>query len=209
MTGLLLEGIVASGKTSVIRAIQALPAWQRRSSKLLLSEFFTERANEHLRNRDADAYRALMHKNLRILDAARQIEMASPLLSEESGRELCYLLERFHFTNAISYADGLLETYRDIDLTLARLNCRVVVLLVEESMVSSRVAEVFRQRGQAWQAYQKRLEEKVGDLGTHYVGVQRAFVSGLKWTSMEHRTIDATDKDWRRCAEEILEFWRI
>lgn len=209
MTGLLIEGIVASGKTSLIRAMQAMPEWQRRSSKLLLSEFFTERANEHLRSRDSEAYRGLMQKNLRILEAARQIEIASPLLSQGTDRELCFLLERFHLTNAVSYADGEFDGFREIDLALARLNCRLVLLVVDDRMVPARVAEVFRQRGAAWQQYQQRLEEKVGDLGAHYVSVQKELSRGAAWTKMEHLVVDTTDKNWSRCAEEVLRFWRI
>jgi hypothetical protein len=118
-------------------------------------------------------------------------------------------LERFHLTNAISYADGVFDTFRDIDLTLTHLGCHLVVFSVDDAMVGARIAEAFRQRGSRWQAYQERLQEKVGDLGVHYADMQRKFLDGAEWTNMNHLVIDTTDKDWRRCADEIMEFWRI
>jgi len=209
MTGLLLEGIVASGKTSIVRELQQHAPWLRRGSKLIMSEFFTERANEHLRSRTAETYRALMQKNLKLLEAAHQIEVGSPLLTPGSGHDLCYVLERFHLTNAISYADGNFDEYRDIDQELMRLGCHLAVLFVDEMMVGPRIAEVYRQRGPQWQAYQDRLEARVGDLSEHYISVQRAYLAGAEWSVLEHLLIDTTDKDWSRCAREILRFWRI
>ena len=209
MTGLLLEGVVASGKTSIIRELHNHAVWRRRGSKLMLSEYFTERANEHLRARTADTYRALMQKNLRLLEAAHQIEVASPLLAPGGGHDLCFVFERFHLTNAISYAEGDFDGYRDIDQELARLGCRLAVLVIDDMMVGPRIAEVYRQRGPKWQAYQDRLQERVGDLSHHYVVQQQEFRRGAEWSVLEHVIIDTTDKDWARCTREILRFWRI
>jgi len=209
MTGLLLEGIVASGKTSIIHELQRHPSWRNRGAKLVLSEFFTERANEHLRSRTAESYRVLMQKNLRLLEAAHHIEVASPLLAPGAGNDLCYLLERFHLTNAISYADRAFESFRDVDHELARLGCRLAVLVVDEMMVGPRIAEAYRQRGPRWQAYQDRLESLVGNIGQHYVATQRSFRDGAAWSTLEQIIVDTTDKDWDRCVREILEFWEI
>ncbi len=209
MTGLLLEGIVASGKTSIIRELQTHGPWRWRGSKLILSEYFTERANEHLRSRTADMYRALMQKNLRLLEAAHQIEVTSPLLSPGGGHDLCFVLERFHLTNAISYAGGDFDAYRDIDQELARFGCRLAVLVIDEMMVGPRIAEIYRQRGPKWQAYQDRLEAQVGDLGRHYFAMQGEFRRGAEWSALDHVFIDTTDKDWPRCARETLRFWGI
>lgn len=209
MTGLLLEGIVASGKTSILRELQNHGPWQRRGSKLVLSEYFTERANEHLRSRTAETYHGLMQKNVRLLEAAHQIEVASPLLTTGGGHDLCFVIERFHLTNAISYAGGTFDAYRDVDQELARLGCRLALLVIDEMMVGPRIAEVYRQRGPRWQAYQDRLEAQVGDLSRHYAEAQAQYRRGAEWSALEHVIIDTTDKDWPRCVREISQFWRI
>ena len=209
MTGILLEGVVASGKTSVIQAIQQQTLWRNRDCKLILSEFYTERANEHLRTRNAESYHVLMEKNLRLLEAAHQIEVTSPQLSSGSGHDMSYMLERFHLTNAISYADEQFDVYEDIDRQLGRLGCRLVLLVVDEMMIGPRLAEVYRQRSQRWQAYQDRLKSHVGDLGRYYVARQRAYRVGAEWSTLDHVVVNTTDKNWSRCAQEVLRFWGV
>ena len=209
MTGILLEGVVASGKTSVIRAIEQQTPWRSRGCKLVLSEFYTERANEHLRTRNAESYRVLMEKNLRLLEAAHQIEVTSPQLSPGTGHDMAYMVERFHLTNAISYADEQFDAYEDIDRHLGRLRCGLVLLVVDEMMIGPRLAEVYRERTQAWREYQDRLQSRVGDLGRHYVARQRAYRAGAEWSALESIVVNTTDKNWSRCAEEVLDFWGI
>ena len=211
MTGLLLEGIVAAGKSSTIRELQDSPAWRTRESKLILSEFFTERANEHLRARTEESYRTLMEKDLRILEAAHQIESASPHFAPGSHgkHDLAYILERFHVTNALSYAEGRLEAYQDIDDELARLGCRIVLVVVNEMMIEPRLSETYRYRDDRWRAYQDRLRSHVGDLTEHYSAQQQAYRELVAASAMQHVIVDATDKDWSRCARELLRFWRL
>jgi len=209
MVGLLLEGIVSSGKTSVIRELQTRKRWVERSSKLILSDLFTVRANEHLRSRNERTYRTLMRQNLDVLEAAHEIEIASQLASPGSGRDLAYVLERFHISNAIDYADGNFEAYRDIDATLATLGCRGVVLTVPDMFAGARIRETFERRGPRWKAYCEKLEARVGDVGRHFLAKQEQIKAGARWSSMEFRVIETTERDWRMAVDAVLEFWRI
>ncbi|HDS74074.1 MAG TPA: hypothetical protein ENN56_00900 [Firmicutes bacterium] len=209
MKGLLLEGIVAAGRSEIIRALRDHAAWRRRESTLILNDLFTERANEHLRSLTPESYRTLMLRNLRILQAAKQIESASPLFDPDDRRDLCYVLDGFHITNAIVHADGEFEAFADIDVELERLDCRLVLVMINEKVVGSRIKDVYRRRDERWRAYQERLESRVGDLSAYYVTLQHTYLDTLNKTALKNITIDTTDQDWRRCAEDIMRFWRI
>ena len=209
MTGLLLEGIVSSGKTSVLHELHTHDAWSGRTAKLVLSDFFTDRANEHLRSRTQSSYAALMRQNLKALQALHHIELSTPLLKSGTSRDLCFLLERFHLSHAVRYADGDLKVYGDIDRELASFGCRIVVLTIENMFIGPRITELFRLRGPRWQMYQQRLETRVGDLNTHFARVQEKLIACAEASAMKHAIIDTTDRDWSRCVEEIITFWGI
>lgn len=209
MKGLLLEGIAVAGKSAIVRALRDHHAWRRRTSTLVLSEFFTERANDHLRSLTAESYRTLMQRNLRILQAAKQIESASPLFDTDERRDLCYILEGFHLTNALLHTDGDTGVFADIDVELERLDCRLALVIIDEKLISLRIAEECRRRDERWRAAQGRLESRVGDLVAYYVELQEAYRKAVQATVMKNVTVNATDQDWQRCAEEIVGFWRI
>ena len=209
MMGLLVEGIVSSGKTSIIRELHSHDAWAQRDSKLVLSDFFTDRANEHLRTRDESSYRTLMRRNLAALEALHRVEASSPLLQSGSGRDLCFILERFHLSHAVHHAGGEAEVFGDIDRELGNLGCKIVLLTVQEMFIGSRVAELFRLRGPRWQMYQNRLQKRVGDLGVYFGGIQRQLVDLAEASSLESLCVDTTERDWTRHALEIIEFWGI
>jgi len=209
MKGLLLEGIAVAGKSAIIRALREHPSWRRRRSTLVLSDFFTERANDHLRSLTAESYRTLMQRNLRILQAAKQIESGSPLFDSEDRRDLCYVLEGFHLTNALVHTDVGTDVYADIDTELERLDCQLALIVVDEKLIGVRTIEEYRRRDERWRAAQDRLESRVGDLAVYYAKLQDAYLKALQTTVMKNITVNATDQDWQRCAEEIIEFWRI
>ena len=207
MMGLLIEGIVSSGKTSIIRELHSHDAWVQRDAKLVLNEFFTDRANEHLRTRDESSYRTLMRRNLAALEALRKVEASTPLLQEGSGRDLCFILERFHLSHTVHHAGGESEAFGDIDRELGSLGCKIVVLTVQEMFIESRVTELFRFRGPRWQMYQNRLEKRVGNLGAHFGEEQRKLVRLAEASSLEHTCVDTTERDWTRHAIDIMDFW--
>ncbi len=209
MKGLLLEGIAVAGKSAIIRVLREHPLWRRRRSTLVLSDFFTERANDHLRSLTAESYRTLMQRNLRILQAAKQIESSSPLFDSEDRRDLCYVLEGFHVTNALVHTDVDVDVFADIDVELERLDCRLALVVVDEKLIGIRIAEEYRRRDERWRAAQDRLESRVGDLAAYYARLQNAYLKAAQATAMKSVTVNATDQDWQRCAEEIIEFWRI
>jgi thymidylate kinase len=209
VTGLLLEGITTAGKSAIASAIQEHPAWRRRESKLVLSSHFTERANEHLRTRTADSYRSLMQQNLRILQAARQIESASPIFQADDQYGLCYVIERFHITNALRYAEGNADAYIDVELELERLGCRLALISVNDMMISGRLSEARRLKDERWRETYTHIERRHGDVGDYYVGIQEEYRKLVEASKLEHIVIDATDGDWPRCVRQILEFWHI
>jgi hypothetical protein len=209
MTGLLFEGIVASGKTSIVRELARHERWRRRESTLVLSSLFTERAVEHLRAQSFETYRTLMRQNLRILEAVRHVEMSSPLIAPGSGRDLCWMMERFHLSNAILHAEGDFDVFREIDQMLANFGCRLVLLTFADNAIEGRIDEAFRRRGAQWQIYHKRLEDRVGDVAGHFAEMQKRFVEGASWSTLPSLRVDTTDRDWVRCVNEIMEFWKI
>ncbi len=209
MMGLLLEGIVSSGKTSVMRELQTRSHWLQRGSKLVLSDLFTVRANEHLRSRNERTYRTLMQQNLEMLEAAHEIEVASQLAAPGSGHDLAYMIERFHISNALDYAGGDFDAYGDIDAALAGLGCRVLVLTVPEALLADRVRGTFRRRGRRWEVYCRKLEDRVGDLGRYFLTKQENMLRGAEWSAMEHRIIETTEGHWEGAVDAVLKFWPI
>lgn len=202
MNGLLLEGIPSAGTWKIVQQLQDHPAWRRRKSKLILSESHTHRANDHLRSRTPESYRALMQRSLRALQSIGHVEIGSPLFEPGGVHDLCYVIERFHLTNALMYADGDFVLFQDIDRELARMNCRLALLTVHEMMIEPRLAEFAQMRDD-------RFTNRAVDHTHRYTVMQEAYRATANESAMISITVDTTDGNWRRCAEEIVRFWCI
>lgn len=124
MAVIIIEGVIATGKTALIRAIEQSALWRERPTKVVLSEHYTERVLE-LTSPNIPDRQALLTEHLCLI---RQLHRrwANSRFRDSRAVEPLVVIERFHLTHAAQV--GNFAPFRDIDEALCELGGMLVLL---------------------------------------------------------------------------------
>ncbi len=149
MSLLIVDGIIATGKTSLVAQLQTEPEFLERPTKLVISEHITERVLEG-RSPTTDDRVALLKTTLSSIESLHRIIQESKFAGLAKYAP-CVILERFHLTHAAN--DRHLGPYMALDEVLANLNAHLAFLYHSEEALEERIEETRRQRGEHWCTY--------------------------------------------------------
>ena len=212
ISGLILEGICGAGKSTVFREIQKSDRFTQRpfSSAILLSEHHTQRVLERKEREEG----LLVSDNLSLLDQhCSYLEDLNARLDQmpwcENGRTnmcLLYLFERFHFTHVYHYADMSWSAVQEIDARLARLNCKVCLLIIDESVLVDRI---IHSRDAAWREYLSRYGETEEEIVRHHVLQQETLLDLCSQSKLETLALDSSNVDVQDTVAQVIDFWGV
>lgn len=217
-SGLILEGVVASGKTTLYRHLLDHPAFVAREAKLALPEAYTERAIEHLPIRDLEASLLLLSQVTDVIGGLGRTWSESKFgRGDHDDLALTFLLERFHLTHAVMFNEGRFAAYRSVDEVLRFLGTRLIVCVVDEAVLPERIASTRHHRNQLWNDY---LDERIAlrtatmaqdevdrRVAAHYTLQQTAMVAMARQSLLPTLVLDTTAGDWPMYAEQAVRFW--
>lgn len=185
MTVIIVEGVVATGKTTLLRALQKTELWQERPTKLVVSEHYTERVLELTQPEVADRVRLLdkhvegfrtLHDLWRDYRFKGQAELA-PLA----------IFERFHLTHAAHVGD--FSPFRRCEEGLRRNEALLVVLYHPLGLMLPRIMATEHSRNPMWQRWLRSLgsEKEIEDYFTRLQDRTLAYYeeSGLPKVKLE------------------------
>lgn len=215
---MILEGVVASGKTSLYRHLLDHPAFASREAKLALPEAYTERAIEHLPVRDLEASLTLLSQITDVIGTLNRTWSESKFgRGDHADLALAFLLERFHLTHAIMFNAGRFDAYRPVEEALRFLGARLVVCVVDEAALPERIARTRLHRGQLWNDYlDLRIACRTGTMtrdevdrrvAAHYLAQQQDLLAMARHSLLPTLVLDTTAGDWPRYAEQVVDFW--
>ncbi|HEY7181610.1 MAG TPA: hypothetical protein VIC84_09335 [Blastocatellia bacterium] len=179
LKGLIVEGVVASGKTTLIQNIQlALAEKYPACTKVFLSEHYTERVLE-----DKKAQRALTASEViehadSILSIVKQLAWlkSSSKFEMKTGNALIHvILERLvgsHFANLSTLGAWGLNSHdhhriRDLYAALAELGFTVLILTIAEDRIEETIDRTRTRRNNAWSDYLNSIGDRM-DVGRYY-----------------------------------------
>lgn len=165
MRGVIIEGVTASGKSSLLRLLQRQLFLERPSNtKLFLSEHYTERVLE-----DSKADRTLTYNTClahikeitNMLADLASWKATSKFGSVAGNAEVFVLVERFfgaHFANLrlagnAPLPDSILDAAIDVYRVLSEMGISVVLLTVRADCLSAAIADTRIRRNRAWNEY--------------------------------------------------------
>lgn len=159
MRALIIEGITASGKSTILAEVnRKLAELHPQISKTFLSEHYTQRVLEKLRDEQKLGTRHIRQHLEQITDSL----LAYELMYQKSGfaskgkneRTMICLLERFILTHLLQYS----QYYKFADAIavlkkLQPLQMKQVVLLIPEDEFADRIMSTRKYRNHNWSKY--------------------------------------------------------
>ncbi len=211
VSGLIIEGICCTGKTTLVRALTRSAPFVQKTypSSVVLSEHHTQRVLER-----KESLEGLTPKdNVELLEFYLQFfekihERSSQMdwsARNRTNHRLPFLLERFHLTHVFHY--GLAwEHVQSIDERLAKINCKLCMLEINETDMEQRI---ILERDKGWRKYVHKFGPSNIEIVDYYKGQQSLLRDLLQRTKLEWLRINTSEISVEETVSQVLTFWNI
>lgn len=145
ISGLILEGICGTGKTTMLQALLRSERFVQRSfhSSIVLSEHQTQRVLERKEMETGLAPEdniGLLDEHVTYLESVRnRLDHMEWHQNNRTNMRVPYVLERFHFTHVCHYPPMTWEHVQPIDRRLSELNCKLCLLTIPDGLFRERI----------------------------------------------------------------------
>jgi len=210
ISGLILEGVCGTGKTTVFHSLQQSERFSRRSflSAILLSEHQTQRVLER-KEREVGLTTAdnvgLLNQHVSYLEAVQnrlgQMEWCQ---DNRTNMRIPYVLERFHFTHVYHYNHMSWSHVEKVDRRLAKLNCKLCLFTVDDSALRDRI---ITGRNADWRRYLSRYGNTDDEIIAYYAKQQKLLRSLCDKSELDTLVIDTTNMIIEDTLGQVIDFW--
>ncbi len=212
ISGLILDGVCGTGKTTLFRALQQSEAFSHRSflSVIALSEHQTQRVLER-KERDTglatDDNVALLDQHVSYLETVQnRLNQMEWCQNNRTNMRIPYLLERFHFTHVHHYNHMSWSDVEDIDRRLAELNCKLCLLTVDDSILADRIISG---RNAEWRNYLSRYGETDDEILEYFAEQQKLLRALCDESELDTLIVDTTKASVEDTLDQVIKFWAI
>jgi len=193
MTVLLIEGVAATGKSTLLAELQKTDLWQSLPTKVVLSEHYTERVLE-LTAPDTDARLRLLTQHVHTAEYLHGLWSGSRF-KDLVGYRPHILCERFHLTHAAQIND--FGPFRPLDDRLSAVGAVLLFLYHPQQALLARIKETIRIRPPKWQKWLNSLGSEE-DIAHYFLSLQDRSMSffresGLKKIALEAHSVHPQD----------------
>lgn len=213
MKGVIIDGVVASGKSSIIKYLQEeLVKTYPQRSKFFLSEHYTERILEGLKeNGSLTAKKTKQHIQdiLETLQRYNEMLENSKFTGNPKNAELILVIERFILTHLTSLKDrrgySLKEAQQQF-LLAKKFNIRQIVLVIPEKDLKERIMSTICYRNDNWRNYldSNGNETQIVRNYCQWQNRLKEYASKFKGF-IETTIIETKHTDYKQYAREIFE----
>lgn len=181
MTVIIFEGIATSGKSTLIKILQENTLVGRK-----VTVFTEEQTHEPIMKDISDT----------------NVPFFKSLLTKVDEDSDVVIFDRLYLTQAFR-AKIDLATYADIEQSLSRYSAVTIFLKVDESAIAERVMKAAEHRQTSWGDYIRTKGRTVEEIAEYYIGQQRSQLQLLEQSRLPHHTLDTTNHEYDKLAEEI------
>jgi len=210
ISGLILEGVCGTGKSTVFRALQQSERFSRRSflSAIVLSEHQTQRVLER-KEREVGLAVAdnvgLLDQHVSYLEAVRdRLDQMEWCQNNRTNMRVPYILERFHFTHVYHYPHMTWEHVQPIDHRLSELNCKLCLLTISDALLQERIID---NRNAAWREYLSRYGQTDEEILQHYATQQQVLRDLCKRSEIDSLILDTSLIGVDDAVNQAMDFW--
>ena len=206
MSGLIIEGVCASGKTTILNKLIKRPSYVSKQNKIQLNEYLTERIIENLNPSPQQRVDLLKDYVDMISKAHNNFNRSRFKDVVNSYIKPCYILERFHFTHGVEVGD--FYPFKKIDYDLNNLDFKVIILTMDEDIIKERINDTFQRRPKTWYNYVMSFGGLDG-AANKYIMMQRKLLELSKESILPIHVIDTSKGLWEDYVNEAEEIWDI
>ncbi|MBS3872739.1 MAG: hypothetical protein KGZ92_08040 [Firmicutes bacterium] len=198
MTVLLIEGVVATGKTTLLAELQQTTPWRERPTKLVLSEHYTERVLE-LTGPTVESRLALLGRHVDICETLHQIWRASRFGDSRTLAPLV-LCERFHLTHAAQAND--FAPFSGLEQRLENCGALLVFLYHPKELLLERIKATENRRNDMWRRWLRSLGTDQ-ELASYFMALQEKSAKFFAASTLPKIAIEAHGKEPAVMAAEL------
>ncbi|MGE5653255.1 MAG: hypothetical protein ACM3ZQ_03155 [Bacillota bacterium] len=199
---LIVDGIIATGKTTLIAQLQREPRYLERPTKLLISEHVTERVLEG-RRPTTDNRLALLDKTLQSIENLSSILEDSKFAGSRQHAPAA-ILERFHLTHAAN--DTCFVPYLELEARMRLLGAYLVFLYHRPETLATAIDETRLSRGDHWCRYLDSFGGYQGAIA-HFQHLQDRSWEFFLGSALPKVAIEARSLPIAALSSHIMDLW--
>ncbi|WP_018247858.1 hypothetical protein [Orenia marismortui] len=210
-TGIILEGIPATGKSTIISEMLSRSEIINRDfmSLFTFGEDITQRVLERKDNKGKitkDDNLNLLNDILTPLEKYKIYYQKRGWIGDKKEHRYGFILERFHLTHANYFSHMGWEDVIDVDQRLLKLNSKLCFLTMEKKVMEERI---IHSRGEEWRKYISRFANSNKEIVNYYYQQQQNKRMLVDRSSLPKLILDTSTKNWGEIVDEIISFWGI
>lgn len=196
VSGIILEGIAGTGKTTLLRALLGNNAWSTKPhmSSLVLTEHQTLRVLESRRDDNSydksDSIDLLSNHVSYIQYLKTNLDNTDWLQRDRNNQRVSFILERFHLSHVYHYEQLEWRDVEAVDNMLKNLEAKMFIFTIEENDIQERIIDDYKKAG--WKDYLDTLGNTNDEIIAHFVQKQDELLDLVKLTAIPFEIINTS-----------------
>ncbi|MFA6421844.1 MAG: hypothetical protein WCV92_00335 [Candidatus Buchananbacteria bacterium] len=212
MKGIIIDGVASSGKTMIFQLLQKkLVEFKPSTTKLFISEHYTQRMIEHLRDDgslNGGDIKKHIEKIITVLSEFQNMLEASKFNNQQANADSIVVLERFiltHFVSQKNEDDFSIDDAKIYFTKLKNFNIKQILLIIPQNKIRERIMSTLNYRNDAWKEYllSKGSEDQIIE---EYIKWQEKCIkyAGIFKDFIDTEVIEVKENDYDNYVEKIL-----
>lgn len=213
VSGLILEGIAGTGKTTTLNSLLRSSFWNDKPflSSQILSEHHTLRVLEKLNTtkklKTADCVGLLDLHVRHIENIQGNLQQTDWLKRERTNQKFAYIFERFHLSHLYHFDQISWRNVSSIDQRLLKLNAHLCLFIIHPDDIQERIIEDYEKAG--WGDYLQSLGRNSSEIKAHFVRKQDELLVLASKSKLPTKIIDSSGVSKNQVLDEVITFWKL